>query len=246
MKTVILAAGVGSRLAPLTNDRPKVLVPIDGRPILFRQLDLLAAAGIPSDQVVVVGGYRIDMLRTELTKAGFGCKVVLNEKYEPWGNFFSLLVAESELRGHDFLQFDGDVILDDKILPRMIAAPGEALLATDPEAELDDDAMKVELDPAGRVIGLDKKLDAKKCMGEYIGITKLSARAGAAVFRELAKFPGEGITHEYYDHAYHRLSSRNEIPFGIVDVHDCKVLEVDDLTDLARAEEILRRRAATA
>lgn len=48
MKTVILAAGVGSRLAPLTNDRPKVLVPIDGRPILFRQLDLLAAAGIPS------------------------------------------------------------------------------------------------------------------------------------------------------------------------------------------------------
>src|SRR3954463_4880298 len=110
MKPVILAAGVGSRLAPLTNDRPKVLVPVDGRPILFPQLDLLAAAGVPSDQVVVVGGYRIDMLRSELAKAGFRCKVVMNEKYEPWGNFFSLLCAANELRGHEFMQFDGDVI----------------------------------------------------------------------------------------------------------------------------------------
>jgi choline kinase len=244
MKTVILAAGVGSRLAPLTNDRPKVLVPVNGRPILFRQLDLLAAAGVPSDQVVVVGGYRIDMLRSELAKAGFRCKVVMNEKYEGWGNFFSLLCAANELRGHDFMQFDGDVILDEKILPRMVAATGDALLATDPSAELDDDAMKVQLDSAGRVIGLDKKLDPSKCMGEYIGITKLSAAAGAAVLDELTKFPGEGITHEYYDHAYHRLSSRGEVPFGIVDVADCKVLEVDDLTDLSRAEDILRQRAA--
>lgn len=244
MKTVILAAGVGSRLAPLTNDRPKVLVPVGGRPILFRQLDRLAAVGIPSNDVVVVGGYRIEMLRSELQQAGFACKVVYNEKFASWGNFFSLLCAEAELRGHAFLQFDGDVMLDDKILPKMIAAPGEALLATDPSAELDDDAMKVQLDGDGRVIGLDKKkLDSKQCMGEYIGVTKLSAAAGAAVFEELAKFPGEGITHEYYDHAYHRLSSRGDVPFGIVDVADCQVVEIDDLTDLSGAEGILRQHA---
>jgi NDP-sugar pyrophosphorylase family protein len=45
MKAIILAAGMGSRLAPLTDDRPKVLVPVLGRPILFRQLDHLTAAG---------------------------------------------------------------------------------------------------------------------------------------------------------------------------------------------------------
>ena len=54
MKAVILAAGVGSRLAPLTNDRPKVLVEVLGKPIIFRQLDHLAAAGIASKDVVVV------------------------------------------------------------------------------------------------------------------------------------------------------------------------------------------------
>ena len=83
MKAVILAAGVGSRLAPLTNDRPKVLVLVLGRSLLFRQLDWLAAAGIASQDVVVVGGYRIDQLTKSLKGEGFACKVVLNEKYEP-------------------------------------------------------------------------------------------------------------------------------------------------------------------
>jgi choline kinase len=238
MKAVILAAGVGSRLAPLTDDKPKVLVPVLGRSLLFRQLDWLAAAGIPSDDVVVVGGYRIDQLKSSLAEGGFHCKVVLNEKYEPWGNFYSVLVAEPLLRGHAFLQLDGDVILDDKILPRLLAAPGDALLATDTSAELDDDAMKVEMRD-GRVYALDKKLDPTKCIGEYIGVTKLSASAGAAVFRELAKFPAEGLTHEYYDHSYHRLSQRGEVPFGIVKVDDCRVLEIDDHTDLKRAEAVL-------
>lgn len=241
MKAVILAAGVGSRLAPLTNDRPKVLVEVLGRPIIFRQLDHLAKAGIASRDVVVVGGYRIDTLRKALVDAGYECQIVMNEKYEPWGNFFSLHVAEPMLRGHAFLQLDGDVILDDKILPRMIAAAGEALLATDPTAELDDDAMKVQMDH-GRVIGLDKKLDPSKCIGEYIGVTKLSANAGAAVFRELAKFPSMGLTHEYYDHSYHLLSERDEVPFDIVDIRDCTVLEIDDRTDLERVERKLRER----
>jgi choline kinase len=238
MKAVILAAGVGSRLAPLTNDRPKVLVPVLGRSLLFRQLDWLAAAGIASEDVVVVGGYRIDQLSRALDDEGFRCKVVLNEKYEPWGNFYSVLVAEPYLRGHAFLQLDGDVILDDKILPRLIAADGDALLATDTSAELDDDAMKVEM-RGNHVHALDKKLDAKNCIGEYIGVTKLSATAGAAVFRELATFPAENLTHEYYDHSYHRLTQRGEVPFGIVRVDDCRVLEIDDHADLKRAEAVL-------
>jgi L-glutamine-phosphate cytidylyltransferase len=243
MKAVILAAGVGSRLAPLTNDRPKALVDILGRSFLFRQLDWLAAAGIPSRDVVVVGGYRIDALKRALASAGFECSLVLNEKYEPWGNFFSLQVAESHVHGHDFLQLDGDVIFDGKLLPLVIGAPGEAVLATDCRAQLDSETMKVQLRPdRSSVLAVDKKLDPTACAGEYIGVTKLSAAAGRAVFRELAKFPAEGLTHEYYEHAYHRLSGRGELPFQIVDVADCTVLEVDNQADLVRAEAALSSR----
>ncbi len=241
MKAVILAAGVGSRLAPLTNDRPKVLVEVLGRSFLFRQLDLLAAAGIPSRDVVVVGGYKIAKVRDELARGDFECTVVMNEQYAPWNNFYSVLCAEPVLAGHDLLQLDGDVILDHKVLPRVLAAPGEALLATDCRPELDDETMKVQLDASQVVAAVSKQLDPRACVGEYIGVTKLSAAAAATVFAELAKFPGENLTHEYYEHAYHRLTESGRLPFGIVDVHDCTVLEIDTAADLAQAETLMRR-----
>jgi L-glutamine-phosphate cytidylyltransferase len=236
MKAVILAAGVGSRLAPLTNDRPKALVPVLGKSMLERQLEWLERVGIAGGDVVIVGGYRIE----QLAHAAPGCTIVANGKYDSWGNFYSVLTAEPHLRDQNFLQLDGDVILDDKILPRMVAASGDASLAVDTSANLDDDAMKVEL-REGRVHAIDKKLDATRCAGEYIGVTKISSRASRAVFRELAALRDEGITHEYYEHAFHRLCQRGELALEVVRVDDCQVLEIDDHADLLRAEAVLRQ-----
>lgn len=237
MKAVILAAGVGSRLAPLTADRPKVLVDVAGRSFLLRQLDRLAQAGIAGDQVVVVGGYRIDQVRRAVQP--FGCTVVANERYEGWQNFYSLLVAAPALAGSDFLQLDGDVLLDDKLLPRLIAHPGAAVLAVDRSAELDDDAMKVELRADGKVAAVSKQLPARVCAGEYLGIAKLTAAAAREVFADLERFPGENLTHEYYDHAYHRLSATGRVPFEICEADEGAVIEIDDLADLQRAEQRL-------
>lgn len=239
MKAVILAAGVGSRLAPLTNDRPKALVPVAGRSFLFRQLDLLAAAGIPDRDVIVVAGYKRDVLQAELERGGFACPVVYNERYADWNNFHSLLAARDALAGHDFLQLDGDTILDAQLLPTILAAPGDAVLAVDCRDELDAETMKVEV-ADGRVVAISKQLDPARCAGEYIGVTKLAATAAARVFDELARFPAEHLTHEYYEHAFHRLTRDGRLPFGIVDVHHCKVLEIDTVEDLERAEALLR------
>lgn len=239
MKALILAAGVGSRLAPLTNDRPKVLVEVTGRSFLFRQLDALAKVGIPSEDVVVVGGYCVDALRAALAAGGYRCTVVLNERYAEWNNFYSVLVAEPALRGHAYVQLDGDTVLDDQLLPAVLAAPGEAVLAVDCRDELDDETMKVELAAAGTVAAVSKRLAPARCAGEYIGITKLSAEAARQVFTDLATFEARGVTHEYYEHAFDRLT-KGALPFSIVDVHHCKVIEIDTVEDLARAEVLLR------
>ncbi len=243
MKAIILAAGMGSRLAPLTDDRPKVLVEVLGQPILFRQLDLLAAAGIPDRDVVIVGGYKCDALREALATGGHAaCTVVFNDMYAPWNNFWSLYngLAEPSVRGHDILQFDGDVILDAQLLPRMIAATGDALLAVDRRADLDEETMKVQLaDGTEHVAGLSKQLVPARCAGEYIGISRLSAAVADLVVDELVRLRDEDRTSEYYEYAYYRLLDKRHVTFGIVDVHDCTVMEIDNLVDLARAEALL-------
>lgn len=242
MKAVILAAGVGSRLAPLTDEVPKVLVPVLGRSLLVRQLDHLANAGIPSEDVVIVGGYRVDQLRKQLAEGGYKAEIVLNDKYQEWNNFYSVLVAEPVLRGHDFLQLDGDTVLDEKILPKMIAAAGDGLFAVDTRANLDTEAMKVQ-QVDGRIVAVSKQLDPAKCAGEYIGVIKISATLSQDYFTELRALATEGITHEYYEYAVHRLVGRGDRRFGVVDVSDCRVLEIDDHDDLRRAEHVLAGQA---
>jgi choline kinase len=240
VKAVILAAGQGTRLAPLTDGRPKPLVPVGGRPLLFRALDALARAGIAGADVIIVGGYRIDVLRAAVAAAGHAARVVENERYADLGNCCSLLAARDALGGEGFLQLDGDVLFDGEVLDRLLAAPGPGALAVDVRPDLDAETMKVHA-PAGAALAISKQLTSAH--GEFVGLARLDAPLGAQVLDELATFVSLGLGHEYYEHAYHRLIGRGGGPFHIVDVAGCLVTEIDDAADLRRAEALLRDRA---
>lgn len=242
MKAVILAAGMGSRLAPLTNDRPKPMVEVAGRPLLLRALDRLAAVGITGDDVIVVTGYREDVLRARLAAEGYRVTLITNPRYSDWNSFYSLLVAREAVGDHAFLSMEGDVLFDGEVLPRLLAAEGPAHLAVELRERCDAEAMKVQVDERGVVRALAKELDPLTSVGEFIGLARFEREAGQQVFADLAGFEAEGITHQYYDHSYHRLAERGELAISLVDVSDRLSLEIDDLQDLARAEELWRQR----
>lgn len=245
MKAVILAAGRGTRLAPLTDDRPKPLVEVGGRPLLLRTLERVIQAGIAPRDVVIVTGYRENMVAELMRREGLACKLVTNPRWFDWNSFYSLAVAKEALAGAPFLQFEGDVLFDQQILPRLLEATFPAVLAVEVKPMPDAEAMKA------RVIGDDRKLialskeeDPARSIGEYVGIARISADVAKLVFDDLDRFVDEGITHQYYDHSYHRLAAAGTAAFHAVDVADCQAIEIDDPTDLARAEVLLRAQGA--
>jgi choline kinase len=242
MKAVILAAGMGSRLAPLTNDRPKPLVPVAGKPLLVRTLERLAEVGIRGKDVIVVAGFREDVLRATLAGLGQDVTIVPNPRYNDWNNFWSVYVAREAVGGDSFLQIDGDVLYDGGMLPRMLAAPGPVAMSIDVRPELDAETMKVVAGADGTISAISKKLDPKASLGEYVGVTRVDAPFAETVFAELKALADEGLTNEYYEGAFHRLAARGLGPFRAVDVHDLTTMEIDDLADLKRAEALLAER----
>lgn len=124
MKALILAAGQGSRLQPLTNDRPKCMVELLGRSLLKRQVDTFAECGI--NKVAVVGGYKIELIR----EAGFDC--FENERFASTNMVESLFSARGYLEdGEDLLISYGDIVYEADNLRRVMAADAKINLMVD-------------------------------------------------------------------------------------------------------------------
>src|SRR5687767_9024924 len=100
--SVILAAGVGSRLRPLTDSMPKCLVPVAGVPILRRALELQAALGVP--RAAIVTGWKHDVVAAAIAawKLPIEVELLENQAYDSTNNEFSLYSAANVAEGRSF------------------------------------------------------------------------------------------------------------------------------------------------
>ena len=127
---VVLAAGEGRRLAPLTDTRPKPMLPVANRPILEYVLEAIATAGL--EEVVVVVGHRAERIRTHVGDgADWGLDITYVEQTPQLGTGHAVLQAESQVDG-PFLVFNGDRILDPVVVEQVVSAhqPETTVVAT--------------------------------------------------------------------------------------------------------------------
>ncbi|TCP55539.1 choline kinase [Tumebacillus sp. BK434] len=238
MRLVILVAGVGSRLRPLTDDRPKCLVEVGGQTILDRFLKQAVATNA-FQEVVLITGYRHPQIEAAVNEwqqtNELPVRLVQNERYDVTNNGYTLLCAKDFLLD-GFVLTDGDLLLEDGILSR-VAGAADSHLAVDMQMKLDEEAMKFVLDASGYVTELSKEISVERGLGESIGLCKINAADAQGVVDHLAKLVEQGEENEYYERAFQELI-REGWKLKVVDVGDLRWVEVDDNNDLARAEQI--------
>ncbi|MBA2275197.1 MAG: phosphocholine cytidylyltransferase family protein [Chloroflexi bacterium] len=234
---VILAAGVGRRLAPLTDDRPKALVEVEGGTFLERALLAVGAAGF--ERVVIVTGHRADMIEAAVRDGGwpFDVRCVLNPRYATANNIVSFLAVEEDVRD-GFCLLNSDIVFDASILHDVASAGQGCWLAVDVDEPLGAEEMKVEVDGQGLVRRISKGLPAATSAGEYIGIARFEAAGAAAVIHHARQLVADGQTHLYYEDAFDRAAA--EVSIGTVSVKGRAWTEVDDLVDFERAVQVAR------
>jgi choline kinase len=243
MKTtaaVILVAGIGSRLRPITDDRPKALVDVGGETILARAVRLLAEYGVR--RVVLATGYREDAVKAAMRGAPLAVEYCKNPEFDRTQNSVSLALCRGALGSDAFFKLDGDVVFQRQVLERLDDSSVELAVAVDTGRLLDAEAMKVSVD-GSRIRAFGKGITLESSAGESIGIERLSGSAGANVFDALERTIAGGETSLYYEDVYSRLIAQGLLEAEAVGVRDLPWTEVDDFSDLERARELVRAEA---
>jgi len=236
---MVLAAGAGRRLHPLTEALPKTLLEIDGETtILDVALANLRTAG--AREVVVITGVaaeRIDERAADLQRRhDVRLELVYNDRAEEWNNCYSLWLAR-EAFSQGVLLVNGDTVHPPSVQRALLGARGaDLVLALDRDKPLGDEEMKVQLGPDGRVRRINKAIVAADAHGEYIGVTLIEPGA-AAPLADALEATWRRDPSLYYEDGFQELVDRGGSVGGAA-IGAVDWVEVDDHSDLARAREI--------
>jgi HAD superfamily hydrolase (TIGR01450 family) len=236
---VILAAGIGSRLRPLTLQKPKSCIEVDGIPILTHQLRAYADAGVTD--VTVVAGYLADDVRAlcravEDERSELDVTVVESEVFANTDNMYSLYLTREEVAGEPFVLTNGDVVFDPALLEDLLDAPVGSAIATD-AATYADEAMKVTLGDDDRVTHIAKSVSEDAADGVSTDAYRFSADFSAMLFEELTRtIERDGNYGDWTEAAIDRLVGDRDHDVGIADVSGRRWVEIDDFEDLRTAD----------
>jgi len=235
---VILAAGTGHRLQPLTDASPKCLIEVGGRTILDRMLHAIADAGVR--RAIVVTGHLSDQIDAHVAQSRVGLEAVTvrNPAYATTNNAVSLAAARSAIDGRSFLICDGDVVFTRNPFPDLLASPDPCVVAVDAAAPFNAEAMKVEVADDGGVVRLSKALEAHRSAGESLGLQRIGGAALPRVWSALADTVDRDAARAYYEDALQLLLD-DGLRMGVSRVTPGTCMEIDDAVDLDAARRLL-------
>lgn len=247
-RAIILAAGTGTRLRPLTDDRPKCLVELLGASLLDRQTRVLKACGV--HDIYVVAGHLSERIKEQ------GYRMLMNADYASTNMVTTLFCAQELMNGDsDLVVTYGDIVYEASVLEALLACKAPMCLAVDRawrrywQARMNDplkDAETLRLDERGYIRDLGKKPSSyDEIEGQYLGLIRIRAdctQQMAEAYGRMdrrAKYDGKPFPQMFMTSFIQHLIDIGW-PVQAVPI-DNGWLEVDTMQDLRCYEELQRK-----
>lgn len=204
MKTIILAAGLGSRLKAVSPDRPKAMLEIYKKTLIYYTITALKKNGVTD--ITMVLGYQYEKLIKYLMEnfRQVNFRFIINPEYKSKENIYSLYLALRGQPEEDLLVINSDIFCEDRIIKTALEAPFNAMIV-DADAEYTAEGTKVCIDEAGCISAVGKDLPPGQSSGEYIGILKLLGQSAGLYAGQIAQMVDQGQVHVWYPYALRQL-----------------------------------------
>lgn len=236
MKAFILAAGVSRRLYPYTYDTPKCLLNVGGKPIINYQLEAIENIGIK--EVTMIVGYHREMLIKHVTNSfpNLLFNFIINHHYFETNTAYSLYLGRNALN-EDNMLMNADVIYPIELLKKIFVSDYKTVLAVDIKS-CGEEEVKIIDGGDSKIVAIGKNLIESQCLGEFIGVAKLSQNFNNAFSKALTSLIEAGGENDYFEAAIHLLLGKIDVRF--LDVSEFPCLEIDFKEDLDSARNLFK------
>ena len=237
-KALILAAGFGSRLAPITDKVPKSLVPVNGKPILFKQIDNLLENDI--SDITIISGYKSEVLEKAVHVNWPNIHVIESVDYATTNNMYSAWLGIKRMFPDGnitpFLMMNADVFYDASVLKALLIDEAQDAIVVDMGRYIEE-SMKV-VKKGDRLVAISKKITPEDALGSSIDVYKFSEKGGTAFFEACRRY----IEDKKELKLWSEVALNDVLEEGKVSFHECPLdgrwLEIDNHEDLAAAVKL--------
>jgi Predicted sugar nucleotidyltransferases len=232
---VILAAGTGTRLMPLTRDIPKPLLEINDISLLERMMKNCISSGV--NEFIIVSGHKKErvMEKIEYLENKYPVKIstVENKRYSQTNTSCSVSLAIKQL-DDDVLIINGDNVVDEGIISGLLEIK-ETALVVDNYKQLNEESFKLRIEN-NVIMEIGKGITIDTSSGEFIGVSKVS-KEDLPLFNSILEDLIVEDVQNYYDLAYKDLSKKSKIKYFYT--NGLKWTEIDDKNDWEYAHTLI-------
>lgn len=233
MTYIVLVAGKGSRLHPLTLETPKSLYKLDKNTTILQRMMRIIRQCDKEARLVIVGGFLFENIKQELADIP-DVEFVFNPFYAVTNSIASLWFARKYLE-EDVVIINGDIVMEKELVSAVVCKP------TSKPVVLVDNSVKNNGDYNVQVLQ-DKVLVMSKNLeeyyGEYAGVTKLNNTASGLLSDKIEKMVSKGMYDQWYENALVQMIFDDDFKLYFEDISQYKWTEVDCVSDMLLAKTI--------